>query len=70
MPGGHASHKSTSTKPNVNANGIIDDAADPTLDPEDYVDNRGDSTRLDEAPENAAATQRPNERPNLGYDRD
>lgn len=59
MPGGHASHKGTSTKPNTNANDVIDDAADPTIDVEQMVDLGGDSTRLDEAPENSAATERP-----------
>lgn len=59
MPGGHASKKSTSPKPNTNANGTLNDAADTTLDPYDIVDDRGDSTRTDEAPENAAAIQRP-----------
>lgn len=59
MPGGNASKNSTSAKPNTNTNGTLDDAADNTLDPYDVVDDRRDSTRLDEAPENAAATQRP-----------
>ncbi|MFB2968336.1 hypothetical protein ACE1CD_05140 [Aerosakkonema sp. BLCC-F183] len=70
MPGGHASHKSTSTKPNTNTNGVIDDATDPTLDVEQLVDLGGDSTRLDEAPENAAAVERPSDRYKSGYDRD
>lgn len=37
MPGGHASHKGSSTKPNTNAEGIIDDAADPSLDGEEIL---------------------------------
>ena len=60
MPSGHASHKSTSAKPNVNADGLINAAADSaTVDPQDVVGNVGDSTRTDEAVENPAATQRP-----------
>ena len=70
MPGGHASHKGSSVKPNVNANGVIDDVTDPTIDVEQMVDLGGDSTRLDEAPENAAATERPKNQPKFGYDRD
>lgn len=70
MPGGHTSHKSTSTKPNTNTNGVIDDATDTTLAVEQLVDLGGDSTRLDEAPENAAAVERPSDRHKSGYDRD
>ena len=71
MPSGHASHKSTSTKPNTNANGaFIDDAADPTTDVEQLVDLGGDSVRIDEAPANTAATQRPQNQQKSGYDRD
>ncbi|MBD2182109.1 hypothetical protein [Aerosakkonema funiforme] len=45
-------------------------ATDPTLDVEQLVDLGGDSTRLDEAPENAAAVERPSDRYKSGYDRD
>lgn len=58
MPSGHASHKSTSAKPNVNADGLINAAADSTVDPQDIVSDGGDSTRTDEALQNPAATQR------------
>lgn len=58
MPSGHASHKSTSIKPNTNTEGLTNAAADPA-----EVENIAgvgdhDSTREDEAPENTEATQR------------
>ncbi|HEY9632615.1 MAG TPA: hypothetical protein V6D14_04370 [Coleofasciculaceae cyanobacterium] len=59
MPGGHASHKGTSPKPNTNAPGIIDIPDDAIEGPHDIVTQDSTSTRPDEAPENAAATQRP-----------
>lgn len=61
MPGGHASHKSTSTKPNTNTNHVIDGAADPNFDPGVLPEVRGgaDDLRAEEAPKNEAATQRP-----------
>lgn len=31
MPSGHANHKGSSNKPNVNANGVIDDAVDEAM---------------------------------------
>jgi hypothetical protein len=37
MPGGQASHKGHSAKPNVNAPGVVGDAADPSLDPMDEL---------------------------------
>lgn len=37
MPGGHANHKGSSTKPNTNAPGIIDDAADPSINGEEEL---------------------------------
>ncbi|MBD1881765.1 hypothetical protein H6F78_22205 [Coleofasciculus sp. FACHB-64] len=62
MPGGHASHKSTSPKPNTNANGRIDTAADLSVEPADLLDEGVDARRAEEeSPENAAATQRPNQ---------
>jgi len=59
MPGGHASHKSTSIKPNTNASGQIDDAADMSVDPKAEVESNADALRVSEAPEDAAATERP-----------
>lgn len=59
MPGGHASHKSTSTKPNTNANGVINTEDDAPVDAPDITTQSSTPTRPDEAPENAAATQRP-----------
>ncbi|WP_066382341.1 MULTISPECIES: hypothetical protein [unclassified Anabaena] len=37
MPGGHASHKGTSDKPNVNAEGVLDDAVDKSVTPEELL---------------------------------
>lgn len=62
MPGGHASHKSTSIKPNVNTNGLIDDAADLNFDPQEVLPEGADALRAAEAPENATATQRPEDK--------
>lgn len=59
MPSGHASHKGASQKPNTNANGLINAAAEGTADPHDITTQGSDPTRTEEAPENAAATQRP-----------
>lgn len=61
MPGGHASHKSTSVKPNTNTNGLTNAAAEEVIPiaPEEVVGNTTDSTRTDEAPINPAAVQRP-----------
>ena len=63
MPGGHASHKSTSNKPNTNAEGVIDDAAG-TTNPEDLLPENLTNTetlRTDEYVDNPAAYQRPGE---------
>jgi hypothetical protein len=57
MPSGHASHKGTSDKPNTNAPGQIDSAADTV--PADLLPEGPDALRASEAPENSAATQRP-----------
>ncbi len=62
MPGGHASHKSTSIKPNINTNGVIDDAADLNFDPQSVLAEGPDALRAAEAPENVAATQRPEDK--------
>jgi len=59
MPSGHASHKSTSIKPNTNASGQIDNAADLSLNPEAEVESNADAIRVSEAPADAAATERP-----------
>jgi hypothetical protein len=59
MPGGHASHKSTSVKPNTNAEGVINTADDAAVDMPEIVTQSSTPTRPDEAPENAAATERP-----------
>jgi hypothetical protein len=59
MGSGHASHKGHSIKPNTNANDRIDTAADLSVDPAELLDEGADSVRADEAPENSAATQRP-----------
>lgn len=61
MPGGNASHKSTSVKPNVNADGLIDEAAD-IENPQDLLPEGPDALRASEAPANAAATQRPEDK--------
>lgn len=62
MPGGHASHKSTSAKPNTNANGIIDTALGSMEDP------TGDLSEIlkpvregEEITDNSLATQRPDQ---------
>lgn len=49
MPGGHASHKGSGTKPNTNASGILDDAADSSLE--------GDELLLEGATTNTIRTQ-------------
>ena len=59
MPSGHASHKGSSAKPNTNTNGEINNAADMSLDPQAQLAEGADALRASEAPENAAATQRP-----------
>ncbi len=61
MPSGHASHKSTSAKPNINANGLIDEA-DLNANPEELLPEGPDALRAAEAPVNAAATQRPEDK--------
>ena len=59
MPGGHASHKSTSVKPNTSAEGVINVPDDAPVDMPEIVTQSSTPTRPDEAPENSAATQRP-----------
>lgn len=55
MSSGHASHKGSSTKPNVNANGVINDPE------QDYQPEEGVIPgRTKEIQENTAATERSN----------
>lgn len=61
MPSGHASHKGNSAKPNTNTNGLIDESASDTS-PEELLPEGPDALRAAEAPENAAATQRPEDK--------
>lgn len=58
MPGGHASHKGKSAKPNTNAEGQLDLATDPPTEAESMVPKGEDAVRARKAPENEAATQR------------
>lgn len=37
MPGGQASHKGSSNKPNVNAAGVVGEASDTSTNPEDLL---------------------------------
>ncbi|MBH8572368.1 hypothetical protein I8752_04825 [Nostocaceae cyanobacterium CENA369] len=67
MPGGHASHKGTSDKSNVNANGVIDDAADKSLNPDELLSEEQTNTeirRVEESVKYPPATQRPGEKSN------
>ncbi|MBW4451460.1 MAG: hypothetical protein KME55_01600 [Nostoc indistinguendum CM1-VF10] len=67
MPGGHASHKSTSNKPNINANGVIDDAADESLNPDDLLSEEQTNTeihRVEESVKYPPAIERPGEKSN------
>lgn len=67
MPSGHASHKGTSDKPNVNANGVIDDAADKSLNAEDILSEEQTNTeihRVQETVKFPPATERPGEKSN------
>ncbi len=62
MPSGHASHKGASNKPNTNANDVLDDAADLNFEPQSVLPEGADALRAAEAPDNAAATQRPEDK--------
>ncbi len=59
MPSGHASHKGMSNKPNTNAPGVVDEAADQTVAPETLLDEdvMPYTTRTDEALEPEAAVE-------------
>lgn len=59
MSSGHASHKGTSAKPNVNANGQIDADAPPDVKIEPDAPIPG---RTKEVQENPAATERVQDR--------
>lgn len=61
MPGGSASHKGTSNKPNVNANGVIGDASDQSTAPEDLLPEAVTTNavhRVEEAVNYPPATER------------
>lgn len=60
MPGGHASHKGHSLKPNKNAEGSLDVATD-AVNPHEIAPENAETMRVQEAPENEAATERPEE---------
>ncbi|OKH20864.1 hypothetical protein [Chroogloeocystis siderophila] len=66
MSSGHANHKGTSDKPNTNAEGIIDIAADKTVDPEEILPEGAttNTTRTQDFVDYPPATQRPQEEPN------
>ncbi len=69
MPSGHASHKGSSNKPNINAPGIIDDAADTGVNPEDLLPENLTNTetlRTDEFVDYPPAYQRPGEESESG----
>ncbi|GAB4365697.1 MAG: hypothetical protein Kow00121_02480 [Elainellaceae cyanobacterium] len=59
MPGGHASHKGKSVKPNTNAEGQLDTAADLATDPNELISEGPDAHRAEQAPQNEQATERP-----------
>jgi hypothetical protein len=65
MPSGHASHKSTSDKPNVNASGLTGEASDQSTDPEEILLEGAttNTTRTQEFVDFPPATQRPEEEP-------
>ncbi|MGJ3250941.1 MAG: hypothetical protein ACFE0J_07400 [Elainellaceae cyanobacterium] len=52
------SRTDSAVKPNTNAEGQLDTAADPATDPQELVPEGADALRAEEAPENEAATQR------------
>lgn len=73
MPGGHASHKGTSDKPNVNSPSVIAEAADKTLEPNDLlreeVTNNA-ASRAKEFVDYPPALQRPNKESNISNEED
>lgn len=58
MPKENYGQKGMSVKPNANAESSIDEAADP-INPEAIAPGNVAAQRADEAPDNEAATQRP-----------
>jgi hypothetical protein len=70
MPGGHASHKGTSDKPNTNAGGQLDIAADKGVNPQDVLaeDTLVDSDRIEEAVDYPPATERPSPDQKTGHE--
>lgn len=63
MPSGHASHKGTGNKPNTNAEGIMDMAADENVNPEDVLLEGAttNTTRIQEFVDYPPAIERPEE---------
>ena len=64
MPGGHASHKGTSNKPNTNANDVFVSAADDSVAPEDMLREEvinNEVHRAEEYVDFPPALQRPGE---------
>ena len=69
MPSGHASHKGTSDKPNVNASGQINvSAADKSVDPEDALLEGAttNTTRTQEFVDFPPALERPGKKAETG----
>lgn len=54
----NATGKSGTAKPNTNANGIIDGASKPSVDPEAVIGKPPAADRAESAPANEAATER------------
>lgn len=67
MPGGHANHKGSADKPNVNANGQINlSAADKSSNPEDILQEgvlTTETIRTDEFVDYPPALEHPNRKP-------
>jgi hypothetical protein len=60
MPSGNANYKAHANKPNTNAEGSLDTAADSGVNPENFENEGIGEIRASEAPENQAATRREN----------
>jgi len=66
MPGGHASHKGNADKPNVNAPGVIGEAADQSTDPDDLLPENMTNNiahRAEEVVDYPPALERPAQQP-------
>ncbi|MBD0336574.1 MAG: hypothetical protein ICV62_13880 [Cyanobacteria bacterium Co-bin13] len=64
MPGGKASHKGSSDKPNVNAAGIVGEASDPSTAPQEELPEvmmNNAAHRAEEAEVYPPAVERPHE---------